>query len=71
MSDDVKQLIKGQADKIREELISSGFVSYLFGEPLDMMDADSVLVAAVSKARFEGIRGKCLTAEVVKLASNN
>ena len=65
MSDEIKQLIKEQADKIRAELVRSGFVSYLFGEPLDMTDPDSVLVAAVSKAQFEGIRGKVISGTVL------
>jgi len=41
------QLIKQYADEIRAELAKDGQVAYLFGEPFDKNDPDSVLVAAV------------------------
>jgi hypothetical protein len=53
MEDNVKMLIKKDADRIRESLVSDGMVGYLYGEPLDMSDPDSVLVAAVAKLTIQ------------------
>ena len=44
-----KQIIKDMADKYRAELVNGR----LYGEPIDMNDADMVLVAAVCKAVHE------------------
>ena len=56
MSEEVKKLIKDHADRIRDNLSREGYMSTLYGEPLDMSDPDSVLVAAVAKALITGIK---------------
>jgi hypothetical protein len=54
VSEYTKTIIKREADRIRQEIAREGYITTLFGEPVDISNQDAVLVAAVYLEQQKG-----------------